>query len=151
MTQTLKMPIAYPDDSAQEMALLGSSYASVRIASVRFNAILDILEVELEEILSRLDSKSVIMILDTTPEVIFSDIDITEDGDIRDFVLDVRQAVRNILAIEFLKQKQESMIRTGRLIGDAEFSAHMNNKGPDSDLRLASCLRKPGETVMRNE
>jgi len=150
MQQTSKIPIAYPDDSAQEMALLGSSYASVRIASVRFNTILDILEAELEEILSRLDSESVIMVLDTVPDVVFSDIDI-EDGDIKEFVIDVRQAVRNILAIEFLKQKQESMIRTGRLIGDAEFSAHMSNRGPDSNLRLASCLRKPGETVMHNE
>ena len=150
MQQTSKIPIAYPDDSAQEMALLGSSYASVRIASVRFNTILDILEAELEEILSRLDSESVIMVLDTVPDVVFSYIDI-EDGDIKEFVIDVRQAVRNILAIEFLKQKQESMIRTGRLIGDAEFSAHMSNRGPDSNLRLASCLRKPGETVMHNE
>lgn len=150
MQQTLKMPMAYPDDSAQEMALLGSSYASVRIASVRFDGILDILESELEEILSGLDPESVIMILDTAPDAVFSDIDI-ENKDIEDFVLNVRQAVRNILAIEFLKQKRESMVRTGRLIGDAEFSAHMNNRGPDSDLRLASCLRKPGETVMHNE
>lgn len=151
MQQTSKTPIAYPDDSAQEMALLGSSYASVRIASVRFDAVLDILESELEEILSRLNPESIVTILDTAPEVVFSDVDITEEGDIGDFVLSIRQAVRNILAIEFLKQKREGMIRTGRLIGDAEFSAHMSHRGPDSVLRLASCLRKPGETVMHNE
>lgn len=151
MQRTLKTPLAYPDDSAQEMTLLGSSYASVRIASVRFDMILDILETDLEEILSKLDPDTVTMILDTAPEAVFSDANISDDEDIEDFVMNVRQAVRSILAIEFLKQKREGMIRTGRLIGDAEFAAHMSNRGPDSDLRLASCLRKPGETVMYNE
>ena len=149
--QTQRMPVTYPDDSTQEMALLGSSYSAVRVASLKYDSILEILEVELEEVLSELDPESVIALLDAAPETIFSDDEkIADDEQIEAFVLKVRQAVRSILAIEFLKQKREGMIRTGRLIGDAEFSARMGTKGPDSDLWLAACLRKPGETVIRN-
>lgn len=149
--QTQRTPVTYPDDSTQEMALLGSSYASVRVASVRYDAILEILEAELGEILSELDPESVILLLDAAPETIFSDDgNISEDEQFEAFVQKVRQAVRSILAIEFLKQKREGMIRAGRLIGDAEFAARMGTYGPDSDLWLASCLRKPGETVIRN-
>lgn len=149
--QTQRAPVTYPDDSTQEMALLGSSYASVRVASVRYDAIIEILEAELEETLSELDPESVIVLLDASPETVFSDEgNIAEDEQIEAFVLKVRRAVRGILAIEFLKQKRDGMIRTGRLIGDTEFAARMSSRGPESDLWLASCLRKPGETVIRD-
>lgn len=143
----------YPDDSTQEMTLLGSSYASVRVAAIRYDAIQEIVEAELEELLSDLDLESVIALLDVAPDAVYSE-DVfvaTDDGNLEEFVFKVRHVFKCLLTIEFLSQKRESMLRTGRLIGDVEASARMSYLGPDQSLWLASCLRKPGERVICDE
>jgi len=150
--QTVPKAMSYPDDAAQEMALLGSSYPEIRVAVPRYSAIKETVESELEETLAEVDPDAVLVLLDIAPELIFSDEDIEDDEtneEMMIFVYQCRKIVRCMLALQFLDQKREAMIRAGRLIGDAEFSARMQTYGPDSELWLSSSLRDPGEVVMR--
>lgn len=148
----------YPDDAAQEMALLGSSYPAVRVSAVRYAAIREVLESEIEENLKEVDPKPLLRMLEIAPGMLLSEEDLFEDLSYEEMdesrinmmisVERCRKVARCMLALRFLEQKQDSMIRAGRLIGDAEFSARMQGRGPDADLWLSASLKKPGEVVL---
>ena len=153
--QTGPRMMPYPNNSTQEMALLGSSYPEVRVVDQMYQSVEEINESDLEELCESIsidDIDSFLALLDAAPDVIFCDDDLensvlTEEQIL--FVYQCRRIVRCMLVTEFLEERREAVIRGGRLIGDAEFSERMQYKGPDSDLWLSASLRKPGEVVLR--
>ena len=153
--QTGPRMMPYPNNSTQEMALLGSSYPEVRVVDQMYQSVEEINESDLEELCESIsidDIDSFIALLDAAPDVIFCDDDL-EDSALTEeqilFVYQCRRIARCMLVTEFLEERREAVIRGGRLIGDAEFSERMQYKGPDSDLWLSASLRKPGEVVLR--
>lgn len=153
--QTGPRMMPYPNNSTQEMALLGSSYPEVRVVDQMYQSVGEINESDLEELCESIsidDIDSFLALLDAAPDVIFCDDDLENSALTEEQILFVhlcRRIVRCMLVTEFLEERREAVIRGGRLIGDAEFSERMQYKGPDSDLWLSASLRKPGEVVLR--
>ncbi|MGI6493577.1 MAG: hypothetical protein ACOX10_01905 [Candidatus Methanomethylophilaceae archaeon] len=153
--QTGPRMMPYPNNSTQEMALLGSSYPEVRVVDQMYQSVEEINESDLEELCESIsidDIDSFLALLDAAPDVIFCDDDLENSALTEEqilFVYQCRRIVRCMLVTEFLEERREAVIRGGRLIGDAEFSERMQYKGPDSDLWLSASLRKPGEVVLR--
>ena len=153
--QTGPRMMPYPNNSTQEMALLGSSYPEVRVVDQMYQSVGEINESDLEELCESIsidDIDSFLALLDAAPDVIFCDDDLENSALTEEqilFVYQCRRIVRCMLVTEFLEERREAVIRGGRLIGDAEFSERMQYKGPDSDLWLSASLRKPGEVVLR--
>lgn len=140
------MPIS--DDVTLDAALYGSAHVPTILHHDDSSRIMDVLENRISEILDRTDLELASNIMDSVPELVYSDDDLDPadlPGDIIQTVYGLRGLIRNHMALKLITSWDDSIDDRGRLIGMGEHSVRRSSTGQtDEDYKMAILKNKGG-------